>query len=288
VSTKRREICIIALVWREYLSAGEAHDFKEKAMSDRHGIPIWYELMTKDPLAARLFYNAVIGWEIDESVPAGSSMDYRMISAKDGLVGGVFKLTDDMCKNGAAPCWMMYIGVDDVDAIVAAVTAAGGSVQMPAFDIPNVGRIAMISDPQGAPLYVMRGASDEVSTACDPDLAGHGAWHELHTSDGQNATDFYCAQFAWRKSRQVDMGAMGTYQLLDIGGHDLGGTMTDSHFPRPAWLVYFRVDGIESAAQRIVAAGGKVINGPMEVLGGGWILNGLDPEGAMFALTGTK
>jgi uncharacterized protein len=64
--------------------------------------------------------------------------------------------------------------------------------------------------------------------------------------------------------------------------------MADTNFPRPAWLVYFRVDGIKSAAERVVAAGGKVINGPMEVPGGGWILNGLDPEGAMFALTGTQ
>ena len=77
-------------------------------MSDRHGMPIWYELMTQDPLVARRFYSAVVGWEIDESAPAGSAMDYRMISAKDGLVGGVFTLTDDMCKNGAAPCWMMF------------------------------------------------------------------------------------------------------------------------------------------------------------------------------------
>lgn len=257
-------------------------------MSNRHGTPIWYELMAKDPLAARRFYNAVVGWEIDESVLAGSTMDYRMISAKDGLVGGVFTLTEDMCQNGAAPCWLMYIGVDDVDACVAAITAAGGSLQMPAFDIPNVGRIAMVSDPQGAPFYVMRGASNDVSTACDPDRAGHGAWHELHSSDGPKATDFYCAQFGWSRSHAVDMGPMGTYQLIDIGARNLGGTMTDPHFPRPTWLVYFRVDGIKNAAQRIVAAGGKVINGPMEVPGGGWILNGLDPEGAMFALTGTQ
>jgi len=81
---------------------------------------------------------------------------------------------------------------------------------------------------------------------------------------------------------------MGTYQLIAIGGRDLGGIMTDSRFARPAWLVYFRVDGIERAARRIVEAGGQVIHGPTEVPGGGWIVNGLDPEGAMFALTGTK
>jgi predicted enzyme related to lactoylglutathione lyase len=257
-------------------------------MSDRHGTPIWYELMSRDPLAARAFYQVVVGWTIDESPPPGSTIDYRMISAGDGLVGGVFRLTDDMCRQGAAPCWMMYIGVDDVDTCVSALTSAGGGVLLPAFDIPHVGRIAMVSDPQGAPFYVMRGASDEQSTACAPDRAGHGAWHELHATDGPKATAFYEAQFGWTKARGVDMGPMGIYQLFAIGGRDLGGIMTDDRFPRPAWLVYFRVDGIEQAALRIVAAGGKVIHGPMEVPGGGWIVNGLDPDGAMFALTGTR
>jgi predicted enzyme related to lactoylglutathione lyase len=211
-----------------------------------------------------------------------------MISTNNGMVGGVFTLTEDMCKNGASPCWMIYIGVDDVDESVQAMVSAGGTALMAAFDIPNVGRIAMVSDPQGAPMYVMRGASEEMSTACDPDRPGHGAWHELHAADGPKATEFYTAQFGWGKSLGMDMGPMGIYQLFSIGGRDLGGIMTDPRFPRPAWLVYFRVDGIESAASRITAAGGQVIHGPMKVPGGGWIVNGLDPEGVMFALTGTK
>ena len=76
-------------------------------MKNLNGTPIWYELMTKDPVAARRFYSEVVGWKIDESPPAGSNIDYRMISASDGLVGGVLTLTDDMCQQGAAPCWLM-------------------------------------------------------------------------------------------------------------------------------------------------------------------------------------
>lgn len=257
-------------------------------MKNLNGTPIWYELMTKDPVAARRFYSEVVGWEIDESPPAASNMDYRMISAGDGLVGGVLTLTDEMCQQGAAPCWLMYLGVDDVDACVGSIIAAGGRVLMPAFDMPDVGRIAMLSDPQGAPFYVMRETTDEQSTACAPERAGHGAWHELHALDGPQAVQFYTQQFGWRKALGVDMGDMGIYQLFAVGDVDLGGIMTDQRFPRPAWLVYFRVDGIDRAASRIVAAGGQVIHGPMEVPGGGWIVNGIDLDGAMFALTGTK
>lgn len=257
-------------------------------MRNRHGTPIWYELMSKDPAAARRFYGAVVGWKIDEAAPEGSSMDYRMVNADDGPVGGVLTLTQEMMQHGARPLWMMYLGVDDVDRCVSSITAAGGRVEMPAFDIPDVGRIAMVTDPQGAPFYVMRGSSDGMSTACDPELAGHGAWHELHAAHGGKALDFYLTQFGWGKARAMEMGPDDVYQLITIDGRDLGGIMTDSRFPRPIWLVYFRVDGIEQAARRIVEAGGQVINGPMEVPGGGWIVNGVDTEGAMFALTGTR
>jgi predicted enzyme related to lactoylglutathione lyase len=257
-------------------------------MRNRHGTPIWYELMSRDPLAARRFYCDVVGWQIDEEPPAGSTMDYRMVNAGDEPVAGIFRLTDDMCRQGASPCWMMYLGVDDVDGCVAAIRSSGGSVLLPAFDIADVGRIAMVSDPQGAAFYVMRGASDENGTACDPERAGHGAWHELHAADGSKAAEFYTANFGWGKSGVVDMGPEGLYQLFGLDGRELGGIMTDARFPRPAWLVYFRADGIERAAVRIAEAGGQVIHGPMEVPGGGWIVNGLDPEGAMFALTGTR
>ena len=257
-------------------------------MTDRHGTPIWYELVCADPLAARRFYAAVVGWSIDESVPEGSTMDYRMISAADGLVGGVLRLTEDMRRQGASPCWLMYLAVDDVDACAAAITAAGGHVQLAPHDLPGVGRLALVADPQGAAFYVMRMAGDGQGGACDPTRAGHGAWHELHAADGTQATAFYCAQFGWTRANLVDLGPMGPYQLFDIDARNLGGIMTDTLFPRPAWLVYFRVDGIERAALRIAEAGGQVIHGPMEVPGGGWIVNGRDPEGALFALTGTR
>src|SRR3954454_23021920 len=116
---------------------------------------IWYELMTPDPEGAKAFYDAVIGWDV-EPQPSGE-MDYRMIRRTDGgNAGGVLRITEDMKQHGARPIWLGYVCVDDVDESVASIEAAGGKTMMAPSNIGDVGRIAMVTDPQGAPFYVMK------------------------------------------------------------------------------------------------------------------------------------
>src|SRR5688500_1092637 len=98
----------------------------------------WYELMTPDPGAAKAFYDAVVGWDM-EPEPSGE-LDYRMIRGSGGgNVGGVLRLADDMREHGARLMWLGYIGVDDVDATVASAVADGAKLLMPAWDVPGVG-----------------------------------------------------------------------------------------------------------------------------------------------------
>jgi uncharacterized protein len=116
-------------------------------MATVQGSWIWYELMSPDPAGSKAFYEAVVGWSM--TTGHGESADYGFITAPDGaMVGGLLGLTNDMTNGGARPCWLGYVGVDDVDASASAITAAGGSVMMPARDVEMAGRIAM-----GAVLY---------------------------------------------------------------------------------------------------------------------------------------
>src|SRR4051794_21804410 len=116
---------------------------------------IWYELMTPDPEGSKSFYDAVVGWDIGEGVAEYNG--YRMINAPGGsFAGGVLPLTPEMQQEGARPTWLGYVNVADVDGAVAAIVQAGGRALVPGMDIPNVGRIAMVTDPQGAPFYVMK------------------------------------------------------------------------------------------------------------------------------------
>ena len=257
-------------------------------MANKHGDFIWYELMTTDADAATAFYSAVLGWTITN--PANDGMDYREIQAVSEYIGGMLALTPEMTSGGARPSWIGYIAVNDVDASVASITAAGGRLAMPARDLEGVGRFALVADPQGVPFYVMTSATGETSTAfaAEAPKVGHCAWNELATTDQAGALAFYTGQFGWVKDGDMDMGPMGKYEFLRHTSV-IGAVMTKpAEIPAPGWTYYFRVPDIDAAVAIVTGNGGRVVNGPREVPGGDHVVNGIDPQGAMFALVGEK
>jgi predicted enzyme related to lactoylglutathione lyase len=261
-------------------------------MANKHGDFIWYELMTNDIAAAQSFYGGLLGWTFaDAGMPEG---EYHLFSADGPPVGGLMPITADMKSNGAMPMWAGYIGVDDVDQSVTAATAAGGSVLMPAWDVNGVGRMAMLADPQGAPFYVLEDSSGEVSESFAQEAArnGHCAWNELATASPADADSFYCEVFGWEKAETMDMGPMGEYPMYKNGADRsfmLGGMMKKpDEMPVSMWSYYFRVANIDSAVEFVKGNGGQVLNGPMEVPGDEYVINGLDPQGAMFSIVGVR
>ena len=161
-------------------------------MANQHGDFIWYELMTTDANAAQAFYKGLVGWRFQDSGQEG--MDYRMFGPGERPeVGGLMPISAEMQEGGARPMWAGYIGVDDVDASATRIGESGGEILMEPQDIPEVGRFAFVKDPQGAPFYIMRGFSNEVSQAfaLDGPKDGHCAWNELSTADREQAESFY-------------------------------------------------------------------------------------------------
>ncbi len=255
-----------------------------------HGSFIWYELLTSDAKAAKAFYDGVVGWNVDAE-PHSAEMNYRMINALDGAVGGMMQLDEQMLSGGAKPGWLGYFGVDDVDASVAAIAAAGGQVHRPAFDIPGIGRIAMVTDPQGVPFYVMRGASGEHSTAYSRMGVQHVSWNELLAPDDKAALEFYGRHLGITKIGGMPMDEFGEYSFIangDSDGEAIGAVMRTPPDGRSGWKFYFRVPDINAAKDKVEALGGKVRQGPMEVPGGEWVIGADDPEGAPFGLVGPK
>ena len=122
-----------------------------------------------------------------------------------------------------------------------------------------------------------------------PGTPGHIGWHELLAVDGKSAFDFYAGQFGWTKGDAMDMGAMGIYQLFAAGREPVGGIMDQARqHPAPYWLFYFTVPALDAAVAKMKEQGGTVLFEPMEVPGGSWIVQGKDPQGAIFALTAPK
>ncbi len=116
-------------------------------MADKHGHFHWNELISHDAAAAREFYENTIGWTF-KPMDMGT-MTYWVAHDGETPVGGMMDFTKDM-PNDLPSHWMAYLAVDDVDARLEKAKAAGAEVLSPPFDVPGVGRIALLKDPSGA------------------------------------------------------------------------------------------------------------------------------------------
>lgn len=250
------------------------------------GRVVWYELLTTDPKAAIAFYTEIVGWKTQ----AWDTGDYTMWVGSQGPLGGVSVLPEMAKQLGAPPYWQANIQVASVDETVAKVKELGGRVYL-VEDVPTVGRLAVIADPQGAVIAVFTPATD--MQAHDLTRPGEFSWHELYTTDHEAAFAFYSQIAGWERLGEVDMGPVGTYLLWGRGGKQLGGMMTtprhlktpDGRDVPPSWMFYVTTEDLDAALARATAAGARVLNGPMEVPGGQRIVQLMDPQGAAFSLT---
>lgn len=245
-----------------------------------HGRPIWYELLTTDMKAAEAFYGAVVGWTF--SPFDGVPFPYDAILPSGGAaIGGVMKVPDGMTF---PPHWEMYVAVDDFDAAVKKIEQQGGKGLSPGMALEGVGKFQTLQDPQGAVFAIIQPASSEQAPEAEPQ-PGQVSWHELYATDAKAALAFYQDLFGWNEAGTFEMGPAGTYYMFGRA-FPLGGMMTKTaEMPMPPnWGLYFRVPDINAGAERVKANGGQVLNGPLEVPGGDWIVNCLDPQGAAFSL----
>src|SRR6478672_8346033 len=256
------------------------------AVSTLLGRPVWYELMTTDISAAEKFYDKVIGWS---SAPFEGSPDPYTLFKRSGdvQVAGLMKRPDGM---NMPPFWSMYVAVPKLEEAVAHIKRLGGGELSPVIDVPTIGRMQMMKDPQGAAFYIIQPMSTGERPETAPEV-GEASWHELMTTDWPAAMKFYKEVFGWQPSEAMDMGPMGKYQMFNRPHGMIGGMMNKppemANVP-PNWQIYFRVPDVHAAAERVKANGGKILNGPMEVPGGDWVVTAMDPQGAAFGLHARK
>ena len=247
----------------------------------------WVELLTSDVEGAKAFYDDVVGWTCASSGLADRG--YHFFSYNGHGAGGLMQLPEEAKTQGARPSWFGYVSSDDVDADVEKILAAGGRLYRPAETLPDIGRFAVVADPQGAVFALWKDMTGRDHAALPPMSIGHVGWHELYADDVEKAFAFYADKFGWTKVEALDMGPMGTYQIFATGAHPVGGMMRrPEHLPQAFWNYYFTVPALDEAMVKVEKGGGKIVNGPNEVPGGAWIAQGFDPQGAFFSLVAAK
>jgi hypothetical protein len=241
---------------------------------------VWYELVARDVTAARDFYSRVMGWGVQASL---AGMNYTFFTVRNSFVSGVLRLPETAVQPG----WLGYVAVDDVDAAAARLQHLGGTVHAPPVDVFGVSRFAIVADPQNAVLGVLKWLKPRATPLGDTTEAGRVGWHELFAPDCDAASAFYSELFGWRKPE--DLPPDDPYRRFAVGGETIGGIFAKPpRIPVPQWLYYFNVADIAAAEARVKTAGGEVIEGPLEVQGGIFILRCRDREGVMFALRGPR
>jgi uncharacterized protein len=243
---------------------------------------VWFDLITTHPDKATGFYSNVMGWGTQ---PWDGPAPYTVWINNGKPIGGVGQLSDE----SAHPHWLAHISTADVNATVRQGTDLGAKVITPPTDIPTVGRFAVVADPQGAVFAAFTPKGDAPGHEGEAEL-GEVSWHELTTHDHPAAFRFYERLFGWQKTSAMDKGPMGTYQMFGRNGVVLGGmfNQTGDMPASPAWLYYVRVDDVQRAVDAVKSNGGQVVNGPMEVSGGDWVAQCVDPQGASFAVHAKK
>lgn len=243
------------------------------------GTVCWTELGTTDPAAAGPFYHALFGWNATD-VPMPEGMGAYTLLQQDGRdTGGIYELTAEQQTHHVPPHWLLYTAVEDVDAAADAAREHGGAVVAPPMDVPNVGRMAVLADPEGAMFAVMRLA--EHPGLGVKDAPGALCWTELSSRDPEGAAAFYGALFGWEACETETPG--GPYTIFSLDGTDVGGVvhMNEEWGDMPAaWMPYFGIADLDAAMARIPQLGGDVAVGPLEAKGVGRFAVVQDPQGA--------
>ena len=259
----------------------------QKSASIPRGRFVWYELLANDPAVAAEFYPKVMEWTTEKWKTPPGAPPYTMFNNEGRAIGGMMELPKEARGAGAPSHWLGYVSVPDTDASFEQAKRLGAMTLMAPFDIPEVGRAAVIKDPQGAVLSlftpIMAGSGN-----LPPRGVGNVSWHELATDDATKGWAFYEAMFGWMKGDAMDMGPMGIYQIFTIDGVPMGALFNrPPQIPVSNWLYYFQVGDLDRAVERVKQGGGKILNGPMDVPGGR-IAQCMDPQGAAFALHWVK
>jgi predicted enzyme related to lactoylglutathione lyase len=233
---------------------------------------VWHDLTSTDVEKAKSFYTKLLGWTIEVWKPG--EVDYPTISSGGQMHGGF-----GPARDGEPSHWLGHVLVDNVDEAVARAEKAGGKILAPPMDIPDVGRMSVIADPQGAAFSVFAAETEA------PNSEGAFVWDELMTTDVEAAKSFYGEVVGWTTAAMDT--ALGPYTLFRRAGDvDAAGLMEKpDDMPVPAaWLTYVPSDDVDATVAKAKKLGAATVVEPFDIPDIGRIAILSDPTGAVFGV----
>ena len=214
---------------------------------------VWFDLLTEDVSAARGFYGEVFGWTFED---APGDDDYVLIRSGSAAIGGLAPV-DERDSEVSESLWLGSLSVADVDAAAAVVKSRGGELIVSPVDVDGRGRLAVVRDPAGAPLVLLRATGGDPADANPP--VGGWLWVDLWTDDATAAKAFY-AELVGYETREVEAGRDHVYHVLGRDGRARAGLVEiDMKGIEPNWLPYVRVANVGRTLERVREQGGTVL-----------------------------
>jgi hypothetical protein len=246
-------------------------------MAARTALPgrfVWHDLTTGDTKRGIEFYKGLFGWTVEEwKTDKGT---YPMFKSGELAWGGAM----DPQMPGVPPHWLCYVSVADVDRACQAASRMGGKVVLPAMDIPEVGRFAVVTDPQGAVFAPFTGVQ-EMPEPPPERKPGEFCWYQLRAGDPKALVGFYAELFGW----DIRPGTAGGQPVLQVSR---GGTPIADFVAIKGdgahWLPYVVVDELGAALARAEKLGGLVAHPATDLPGMGCYAHVTDPVGASIGL----
>ncbi len=242
---------------------------------------VWYELHPIDAKGVTDFYSKVMPWTLS----GAPESDYLMINVGAIDIGGMLAQHPRGLLGDNRAAWTSYIGVASLENSLVQLQTLGGTVHKQPETIPDVGRFAAVSDPDGVVFMLFEPSPGSKPSNLPPATPGGVGWHELNAVDWEKSWLFYAAMFGWEKGYAMPMGEFGTYQMIDIDGVSIGAMLTRmDQATRPHWLYYFDVADTAATVELVKKYGGQVTRAPEPVPTGQIIAHCLDPQGGAFGL----
>ena len=239
------------------------------------------DLATTDLDAARTFYTDLFGWKVNEQPMSEDPKDvYLMFEQNGKTVCAASRQRPEQAAQNVPPMWNIYFTVSDVDLRAKEAEAAGGTVHAPPFDVFDAGRMAVVSDPNGA-FFCLWQPKENIGAQVmhEPNTLD---WAECGTTDVKKAQDFYTQVMGWSKE-EMDMGEGKTYTLFNVGDKPCCGLM-ESPMPMSYWSIYFDVSDCKQMTDKARSMGAQVMLDADTAEGVGTFSILTDPQGAMFGL----